>query len=203
MRLTAIQHHRVDCSLKATYELWTRIDPARSGYLAAAPPASGRSPISPGSAGSKAAGPNFRLVPAGGSRCKAVSRALPLVQALSLYLDRPDVVVTVASRPGTGPGIDIHIGIEEDAAQTEETRAILRAAPKVFRCRMPAPAAPASSSRPAARMASPQPFFPPSRVHGRGYRTGLKAGIRPCRRQAGENGESGRYRLPVDDLLGR
>jgi cellulose synthase operon protein B len=27
------QHHRVDCSIESTYELWSRIDPAASGFL--------------------------------------------------------------------------------------------------------------------------------------------------------------------------
>lgn len=31
VRIVADQHHRVDCSLEGTYELWTRLDPAASG----------------------------------------------------------------------------------------------------------------------------------------------------------------------------
>ncbi|MCC2108284.1 MAG: cellulose biosynthesis cyclic di-GMP-binding regulatory protein BcsB, partial [Hyphomicrobiales bacterium] len=33
IRLTAEQRHRVDCSLQATYELWTQIDPSQTGLL--------------------------------------------------------------------------------------------------------------------------------------------------------------------------
>ncbi|WP_036303207.1 cellulose biosynthesis cyclic di-GMP-binding regulatory protein BcsB [Methylobacterium sp. 77] len=33
--LSASQRHRVDCSLNATYELWTQIDPSRSGLVVA------------------------------------------------------------------------------------------------------------------------------------------------------------------------
>ena len=33
VRLRARQHHRVDCSLDATYELWTRLDPAKTGFV--------------------------------------------------------------------------------------------------------------------------------------------------------------------------
>ncbi|WP_167350820.1 cellulose biosynthesis cyclic di-GMP-binding regulatory protein BcsB, partial [Methylobacterium variabile] len=33
--LTASQRHRVDCSIEATYELWTQIDPSRSGLVVA------------------------------------------------------------------------------------------------------------------------------------------------------------------------
>lgn len=33
VRLTAEQRHRVDCSISATYELWTQIDPTRTGFV--------------------------------------------------------------------------------------------------------------------------------------------------------------------------
>ena len=33
--LTASQRHRVDCAIEATYELWTQIDPSRSGLVIA------------------------------------------------------------------------------------------------------------------------------------------------------------------------
>lgn len=33
IRLSADQHHRVDCSIPATYELWTQMDPAATGFL--------------------------------------------------------------------------------------------------------------------------------------------------------------------------
>ena len=36
--LTASQRHRVDCSIDATYELWTQIDPSRSGLVVAPAP---------------------------------------------------------------------------------------------------------------------------------------------------------------------
>ncbi|WP_165645309.1 cellulose biosynthesis cyclic di-GMP-binding regulatory protein BcsB, partial [Oharaeibacter diazotrophicus] len=34
VRVTANQRHRVDCSVDGTYELWTRIDPAVTGFVA-------------------------------------------------------------------------------------------------------------------------------------------------------------------------
>lgn len=33
VRLTAEQRHRVDCSIEATYELWTQIDPTQTGFI--------------------------------------------------------------------------------------------------------------------------------------------------------------------------
>ena len=37
IELEVSQRHRVDCSMASTYELWTRIDPARTGFMGAPP----------------------------------------------------------------------------------------------------------------------------------------------------------------------
>lgn len=42
--ISGVQRHRVDCSLDATYELWTQIDPAWTGLVAPPGAAGGRSP---------------------------------------------------------------------------------------------------------------------------------------------------------------
>ena len=48
IRLTAELRHRVDCSLQATYELWTQIDPTQTGLAAARVPCPSRvCPICP------------------------------------------------------------------------------------------------------------------------------------------------------------
>jgi hypothetical protein len=36
-QVSVVQRHRVDCSLDATYELWTQIDPARTGFVGGPP----------------------------------------------------------------------------------------------------------------------------------------------------------------------
>jgi len=41
VRISAVQRHRVDCSIDATYELWTQIDPARTGFVGPAASISG------------------------------------------------------------------------------------------------------------------------------------------------------------------
>jgi hypothetical protein len=41
VRLRAKQHHRIDCSVQATYELWTQVDPLISGFLTSARPKDG------------------------------------------------------------------------------------------------------------------------------------------------------------------
>src|SRR5471030_2835718 len=37
VQVSVVQRHRVDCSIAATYELWTQIDPARTGFVGASP----------------------------------------------------------------------------------------------------------------------------------------------------------------------
>jgi hypothetical protein len=37
VQVSIVQRHRVDCSLDATYELWTQIDPGRTGFVGAPP----------------------------------------------------------------------------------------------------------------------------------------------------------------------
>jgi hypothetical protein len=37
VQVSLVQRHRVDCSMDATYELWTQIDPARTGFVGGPP----------------------------------------------------------------------------------------------------------------------------------------------------------------------
>jgi len=115
VRLRARQHHRVDCSLDATYELWTKLDPAATGFrpaqgvafddfdslLAVRRDAAGRTDI--------------RVVVPGALDAEALNVAVPALQALTLFLNRDDVAVTVADRPGSGPGIDLVVATDRAA----------------------------------------------------------------------------------------
>lgn len=127
--LRARQRHRVDCSLDATYELWTRLDPALSGFLAGAPMRfSGLEELM--GVGRNAAGvTDIRLVVARGASAAALSESAGIVQALGLFLNRDDLVVSVGETGGEGPGIDLYVGAAADRAQTEEGRRLLSAAP--------------------------------------------------------------------------
>lgn len=116
VRVRARQYHRVDCSLEATYELWTRLDPAESGFasprttvfsdfdslLAVRRNAAGRTDV--------------RLVVPGAVGDDALNEAAPVLQALVLLLNRDDVAVTVADRPGKGPGIDLVMAMDRYGA---------------------------------------------------------------------------------------
>ncbi|WP_407529709.1 cellulose biosynthesis cyclic di-GMP-binding regulatory protein BcsB [Methylobacterium oryzisoli] len=116
--LTASQRHRVDCSLGATYELWTQIDPSRSGLVVPAasdldlktlaalePDESGALPI--GIALAERPGP------------ERLERIVGAVQAVALVgrLARPAVTF---GPPLTGrPGVTLVVGTARELQGTE------------------------------------------------------------------------------------
>lgn len=110
VRLRAVQHHRVDCSLPATYELWTRLSASASGFRTAMP-VHFEEPSDLLSVGrNERDQTEIRLIafPDGGPGL--VNQALPVIQSLALAMNRKDVVVRVAPEPGHGPGIDLYVG---------------------------------------------------------------------------------------------
>lgn len=131
LRVRARQHHRVDCSADAVYELWTRLDQARSGFA----PASGR-PITftsfsdlQGIGRDEAGRTVIRIIaPPDGARAIAAD-AIRTLATLALYLDRQDVTVEIGDTPGRGPGIDFYFGDADAYRQTPEARRMLSSAP--------------------------------------------------------------------------
>ena len=110
------QVHRVDCSIDATYELWTRIDPAQSGFAFQ---------------GARAAAADFATILAaartvdGTTPLRGItttvtgvtaSRLLDIFQTLAIgaLLDRP--AVDFAPDAGAGPGIDVITGTRSEIA---------------------------------------------------------------------------------------
>lgn len=114
VRLRAVQRHRVDCSMEATYELWTEFDGQMSGFR------SGSAIGSDNFASLRTVGRNgrgltdLRLILPQGSGEAALNRAAPMIETLALALNRDDVSVTVAETPGTGPGIDVLLASDDD-----------------------------------------------------------------------------------------
>lgn len=106
--IRARQHHRVDCSLEATYELWTEFSPGQSGFVAAG--AQGfKTPDDLLTIGRNSAGrTDVRLVVPQTLNAEILNDAAPTLQTLALFLGRDDISVTVADKPGTGPGIDLY-----------------------------------------------------------------------------------------------
>lgn len=111
VRVSISQHHRVDCSLDATYELWTKLSPVLSGFETASAP-SFTSFDDLNSIGRMEDGATeLRLVLPESADADMLNAASVVVQALTLYLGRQDVIVTIADKPGEGPGIDLFAGV--------------------------------------------------------------------------------------------
>lgn len=114
VRLRAVQRHRVDCSMEATYELWTEIDGKTSGFR---PQSAGR-PLDFESlrtiARNEEGLTDLRLILPEGAGAEALDRAAPVVQTLALALNRDDLAVTVAQSEGHGPGIDLLVAVDDD-----------------------------------------------------------------------------------------
>ncbi len=111
VRLSAEQRHRVDCSLNATYELWTQIDPGKTGFvlpagdagatgfadLAALPPdEQGALPI--------------RIVLPPKSTPQHIERIIRSVQAISLVGRFEQPVVDIGPLASGQHGINLVIG---------------------------------------------------------------------------------------------
>lgn len=116
VRLRARQHHRVDCSLDATYELWTKLDPARSGFASATP--SGFRDFDSLLAVRRTAEhrTNIHVVLPSAVGAEALNEVAPALQALILFLNRDDVTVSIGDRPGAGPGIDLVMAMDRHGA---------------------------------------------------------------------------------------
>ncbi len=146
MELRAIQRHRVDCSMEATYELWTDIDHAASGFRPRSPSTFTSFSQLRGIGRTNQGLTDLRLIVPAGSGSEAVNAALPLLQVMAIALNRDDLVVTLSDTPGTGPGIDLVIATADNPAslrlapadaphglsvfaaqQTDRARVVLRA----------------------------------------------------------------------------
>lgn len=115
VRVSARQRHRVDCSIKATHELWTRIDPAKTGVVYS----SGNSVLkSLGSvaalARNKAGQVKMRLLAPHANDREQVQRLMLMGQEAAIYAEFENPQVEVASVPGQGPGLDIYTGSLND-----------------------------------------------------------------------------------------
>ena len=111
LRLRVEQRHRVDCSPAATYELWTVLDPARSGLMlgSAAPgygPPADIAAIPPRASGA------FAIRLAAGDRLSApmVQRAIKAVQIAALASGSLQPVVTVGAGGADEPSLVLALG---------------------------------------------------------------------------------------------
>ncbi len=118
VQVRARQFHRVDCSLEATYELWSEFNPAASGFVAA----SGHGFRSFSDlltvARTDANVTDVRLILPQTATAEMLNDAAPALQTLALFLNRDDMAVTIGEKPGTGPGIDLYVSTDKTRAQT-------------------------------------------------------------------------------------
>lgn len=111
VQVDVTQVHRVDCSLKATYELWSLLDPSRTGFVVPGQSAGSVRGLDELAAEPLAADGTTRIrlrLPAGAD-ADGLDRAARFVSALvtRAHLARP--VVDVGQDGGAGPGLDVVI----------------------------------------------------------------------------------------------
>jgi len=115
LRLVSRQRHRVDCSINATHELWTDIDPAKTGLVFK----KGNSALNTldslaALARNKAGQVKIRLMMPDSRDSGQAGRAMLLGQHAAIYADFETPLVEAAATPGQGPGIDIFTGTLRD-----------------------------------------------------------------------------------------
>jgi cellulose synthase operon protein B len=116
IRLTAEQRHRVDCSLQATYELWTQIDPSQTGLLL--PRSEGVTSIaelpalSPDGQGALP----IRAVVPGRTNLANIERIMRVVQMISLVGRFEQPVVDIGPPAAGDYGVNLVVGPATDLA---------------------------------------------------------------------------------------
>lgn len=117
IRLSAEQRHRVDCSLQATYELWTQIDPAQTGLII--PRAAGGvtslaelASLSPDAQGALP----IRAVVPGRTSLSNVERIIRVAQMISLVGRFEQPVVDIGPLADGQYGLNLVIGTAQEIA---------------------------------------------------------------------------------------
>ena len=115
VRLVARQRHRVDCTIKATHELWTDIDPAKTGLVFT----KGNSALNTldavaAIARNKAGQVKMRLLLPDNRDATQTGRVMLMGQHTAIYAEFETPIVETAAMPGQGPGLDIFTGTLSD-----------------------------------------------------------------------------------------
>lgn len=109
--VTVQQRHRVDCSVAATYELWTRIDPRHTGLLIPAAAAGIASlddipALAPKPGGSMP----IHIVLTGKTNPSHIGRLIRATQAIAIAGRFTQPAVDFAAAPGETSGVDLLLG---------------------------------------------------------------------------------------------
>lgn len=115
--LRARQFHRVDCSLEATYELWSEFDPSASGFAATRQHGFQSFADLLTVARTETNVTDIRLILPQSATAEMLNDAAPVLQTLALLMNRDDLAVTVGEKPGTGPCIDLYVSSDKTRAQ--------------------------------------------------------------------------------------
>ncbi|GJE73594.1 cellulose biosynthesis cyclic di-GMP-binding regulatory protein BcsB [Methylorubrum suomiense] len=109
--ISGVQRHRVDCSLDATYELWTQIEPAWTG-LVSAPGAIGAASLRdlPAIAPDHRGVVPIRIVLRNRPGFATFERLIGLAQRVALAGGFSQTAVEFAAEPGGPAGLDIVVG---------------------------------------------------------------------------------------------
>lgn len=115
LRLVASQRHRVDCSLSATYELWTQIDATQTGFLFAANDQGVTSLEDvPALPPSPQGGLPMRVILPGATNASAINQMMRMVELVALRGRFEQPLVEVGSSLADGAGVNLAIGLNEN-----------------------------------------------------------------------------------------
>jgi hypothetical protein len=111
--------HRVDCSVKATYELWAMLDPARTGFLVPRDAAYGSLSLDELAAEPLAedGATHIRLRMGASADPAEIAEAGRFIHVLGRRAGLSRPVVEVGPEPGQGPGFDVildRVSLQED-----------------------------------------------------------------------------------------
>ncbi len=118
VRIAVAQRHRVDCSMEATYELWTQLDPASSGlaFPGVADPhidvLDDLAAISPDASGSV----TIRVVLPDGADATAVDNAMRAAEAVAIRAEAQRPRVEVVDHVPESRGLYVLAGARADLA---------------------------------------------------------------------------------------
>ncbi len=115
VRVTVSQRHRVDCSPAATYELWTALDPARSGLVLANPRPGLETQADIAAIAPRGDGAfPIRLLLAGKLTPDSAGRAIKAAQIAALVgrMQHPAIEFVTAAKGE--PGLDLAIGTADE-----------------------------------------------------------------------------------------
>ena len=127
VRIAVDQRHRVDCSLAATYELWTQIDPSQTGVLMPAGDAGARdvgelAALAPDDHGTLP----VRVILPGRTSAANIERVIHAVQLIASvgHFDQP--VVDVGPMASGDYGVNLVIGLYADVAKVQDLEGLGR-----------------------------------------------------------------------------